>query len=113
MNCEETIDLNCNAAKIKNFERVEKKFYNHFYNERSLLEKKTSTFFFYLNFSDLAKNGFQLANEIIDHSTYLLTLEINFYNKETEVWTILKGFHLFFSGKKSGKIAGNIIYDSD
>jgi hypothetical protein len=58
-------------------------------------EKDVSTYFYFLSFNNTTNTSLSRLNKkAIESSTFLLTTEINFYNKETEVWTILKGILL-------------------
>ena len=92
INCESSLISNCSSKSLNEFKYSEPKFYNQFVHGRLNLRKNVSTYFFFLNFVNQAVNNFSVIKSAsLERSTFLLTTEINLYNRETEVWTILKG----------------------
>lgn len=92
INCESSLIYNCSSKSLNGFKYSEPKFYNQFVHDRLNLRKNVSTYFFFFNFVNQVVNNFSVIKSAsLERSTFLLTTEINLYNRETEVWTILKG----------------------
>jgi hypothetical protein len=91
LNCLEPKPINCSSKSLKKFKFYATKFYNYFFHHGFYLKTEKSANFFMANYRELKGYPQIILSQPIDDSTYLLTLEINLYNKETEVWTILKG----------------------
>ena len=87
LNCPKPTSLNCSSKSLQPFKYYDTKFYNYFFHKSIYSTTEKASFFCLVNLKHLKSIP---LNQTVHDLTYLLTFEINLYNKETEVWTILK-----------------------